>query len=171
MTSPSAPAHPNRPFALETAGDVHDGPIEFEATAVRAEAAGYDGLGAVSQHDPFLALPSPAARPRRRLGTSIAVAFARDPMTMAVLANDLQLLSGGRFILGLGSQIEPHIERRFSMPWSQPAARMREFVLRCARSGRLADRREARLPRRLLHALPDDAALQPRPEPVRHPPV
>ena len=63
-----------------------------------------------------------------QLGTSIAVAFARSPMTLAVQANDLQTITGGRFTLGLGSQIKPHIERRFSMPWSQPAARMRELI-------------------------------------------
>ena len=57
-----------------------------------------------------------------------AVAFARNPMTTALLADDLQLVSGGRFVLGLGSQIKPHIERRFSMPWSHPAKRMREYV-------------------------------------------
>jgi len=60
---------------------------------------------------------------------AIAVAFARNPMLLANLAYDMQLLSKGRFILGLGSQIRPHIERRFSMPWSRPAARMRELVL------------------------------------------
>jgi len=135
MTPPSAPAahlsHPNRPFALETAGDVHDGPVEFEATAVRAEADGYDGIGATElQHDPFISI-AVAARSTTRieLGTSIAVAFARNPMSVAETANDLQLLSSGRFTLGLGSQIKPHIERRFSMPWSSPAARMRDFVL------------------------------------------
>jgi probable F420-dependent oxidoreductase len=63
------------------------------------------------------------------LGTSIAVAFARSPMTVAATAWDLQALTGGRFVLGLGSQVRAHIERRFSMPWSHPAARMREFVL------------------------------------------
>src|SRR5690606_3595700 len=63
------------------------------------------------------------------LGTGIAVAFARNPMTMAQIANDVQLMSKGRFLLGLGSQIKPHITKRFSMPWSSPAARMREFVL------------------------------------------
>ena len=63
------------------------------------------------------------------LGTAIAVAFARSPMQLAYTAHDLQAYSGGRFILGLGSQIKPHIERRFSMPWSHPAPRMREFVL------------------------------------------
>jgi probable F420-dependent oxidoreductase len=57
------------------------------------------------------------------------VAFARNPMNMAILANDMQMYSKGRFMLGLGSQIKPHIEKRFSMPWSHPAARMREFVL------------------------------------------
>jgi probable F420-dependent oxidoreductase len=62
------------------------------------------------------------------IGTSITVAFARSPMTTAQSANDLQALSRGRFILGLGSQIKAHIERRFSMPWSEPDARMREYV-------------------------------------------
>nr|MDJ0851596.1 TIGR03617 family F420-dependent LLM class oxidoreductase [Myxococcota bacterium] len=60
---------------------------------------------------------------------SIAVAFSRNPMLLANIGNDLQSYSGGRFILGLGSQIKPHIMKRFSMPWSQPAARMREFIL------------------------------------------
>jgi probable F420-dependent oxidoreductase len=62
-------------------------------------------------------------------GTGIAVAFARNPMTLAVLANDLQLLTKGRFMLGMGSQIKPHITKRFSMPWSHPAPRMRELIL------------------------------------------
>jgi probable F420-dependent oxidoreductase len=63
-----------------------------------------------------------------RLGTAVAIALARNPMTVALQANDLQALSGGRFMLGLGSQIKPHITKRFSMPWSHPAPRMREFV-------------------------------------------
>lgn len=66
---------------------------------------------------------------RVELGTSIAVAFARNPMTVANVGWDLQSYSEGRFILGLGSQIQPHIEKRFSMPWSHPVRRMREFVL------------------------------------------
>ena len=99
--------------------------------AKRAEDAGYSGVWvAETNHDPFLqCLMAAQATERVDVGTNIAVAFARNPMTMAVQANDLHALSDGRMILGLGSQIKPHIEKRFSMPWSQPAARMREFVL------------------------------------------
>ena len=64
-----------------------------------------------------------------RLGTAIAIAFARTPMNLAYTAHGLQAICGGRFMLGLGSQVRPHIEKRFSMPWSRPAARMREMVL------------------------------------------
>src|SRR6201992_339810 len=80
-------------------------------------------------HDPFLPLLLAAEHTSRlELGTSIAVAFARNPMTVANVGWDLQAYSQGRFILGLGTQIKPHIEKRFSMPWSHPVARMREFV-------------------------------------------
>jgi probable F420-dependent oxidoreductase len=80
--------------------------------------------------DPVLPLLLAAEHSERiELMTSIAVAFARNPMILANLGNDLQAFSKGRFILGLGSQIAPHIVKRFSMPWSRPAARMREFVL------------------------------------------
>ena len=80
-------------------------------------------------HDPFFPLLLAAQETERvELGTAIAIAFARNPMICANIANDLQLLTGGRFILGLGSQIKPHIERRFSQTWSRPAARMKEFV-------------------------------------------
>jgi probable F420-dependent oxidoreductase len=98
--------------------------------AVQAEADGYDGWFAVeTQIDPFLGCALAAERTENlEIGTGIAVAFARNPMTVALQANDVQALSGGRFILGLGSQIKPHIERRYSMEWSKPAARMREFV-------------------------------------------
>lgn len=100
-------------------------------TARAAEAVGYDGFWvAETKHDPFVSLAAAIGTTERiELGTSIAVAFARNPMSTAVLANDLHLLSGGRFNLGLGSQVEPHITKRFGMPWSKPAARMREFVL------------------------------------------
>ncbi len=99
---------------------------------VRAlEAQGYDGIvTAEIDSDPFLPLVLAAEHSERvELMTSIAVAFARNPMSLAQIGNDLQAYSKGRFILGLGSQIKPHITKRFSQPWSQPAARMREFVL------------------------------------------
>lgn len=101
------------------------------ALAKAQEDMGYDGVWtSETNHDPFLPLLLAAEHTERvDLGTSIAVAFARNPMTTAITANDLQLASKGRFILGLGSQIKPHIEKRFSMPWSHPAPRMREFVL------------------------------------------
>src|SRR3954454_23342382 len=104
---------------------------EAGRAAVQAERAGYDGWGALeTKHDPFLGRAVAAGRTERvQLGTQIAVAFARNPMTVPVQANDLQLLSGGRFVLGLGSQIKPHITKRYSMEWSHPAPRMREFVL------------------------------------------
>jgi probable F420-dependent oxidoreductase len=106
--------------------------IDEAGNAARlAEDCGYDGWWAVeTQVDPFLACAVAAERTETvEIGTAIAVAFARNPMTVAVAANDLQAVSGGRFLLGLGSQIKPHIERRFSMTWSKPAARMREFIL------------------------------------------
>ncbi|HEX2849937.1 MAG TPA: LLM class F420-dependent oxidoreductase [Acidimicrobiales bacterium] len=101
------------------------------ALAKVQEDSGYDGLwSAETGHDPFFPLLLAAeATEKIELGTGIAVAFARSPMTTAMQANDLQLASKGRFLLGLGSQIKPHIEKRFSMPWSHPAPRMREFVL------------------------------------------
>jgi probable F420-dependent oxidoreductase len=105
-------------------------PLEVESAAVAAEAAGYDGFGVPeTRHDAFTTLAL-AARATRTitLQSAIAVAFARNPMSVAVLANDIQLISGGRFQLGLGSQVRPHIERRFSMPWGHPAARMEEFI-------------------------------------------
>jgi probable F420-dependent oxidoreductase len=111
---------------------VMGGSIEGAGERARElEARGYDGIyTSETNHDPFFPLALAAERTERvELGTAVAIAFARTPMTTAAIANDLQLLSGGRFTLGLGSQIKPHIERRFSMPWSHPAPRMREFVL------------------------------------------
>ncbi|HUD16589.1 MAG TPA: TIGR03617 family F420-dependent LLM class oxidoreductase, partial [Acidimicrobiales bacterium] len=113
-----------------------DGGIGFDPAGVvesaqLAERVGYGGLwSAEVNHDPFLPLALAAEHTERiKLGTGIAVAFARNPMTLAMVANDLQTLSRGRFMLGLGSQIKPHIEKRFSMPWSHPAPRMRELIL------------------------------------------
>ena len=107
-------------------------PLEEVPARIRAlEAEGYDGvITAEMSSDPFLPLLLAAEHSERiELMTSIAVAFARNPMIVANLANDLQAFSKGRFLLGIGSQIKPHIEKRFSMPWSHPAARMREFIL------------------------------------------
>ena len=100
------------------------------ASARSSEAAGYDGVWtAEASHDPFFPLLLAVGHTERlELGTAIAVAFARSPMTTAMAAWDLQAYSRGRFNLGLGSQIKAHIERRFSMPWSHPAPRMREFI-------------------------------------------
>ncbi len=101
------------------------------ALARASEDAGYDGIWtAETNHDPFFPLLVAAQHTERmELGTGIAVAFARNPMTLASTAWDLQAYSKGRFILGLGSQIKPHITKRFSMPWSHPAPRMREMIL------------------------------------------
>ncbi|MBA2752586.1 MAG: LLM class F420-dependent oxidoreductase [Actinobacteria bacterium] len=101
------------------------------AAAKAQEAQGYDGLWtAETAHDPFFPLLLASQETERvELGTGIAVAFARNPMNLAQIAWDLQAASEGRFILGLGSQIKPHITKRFSMPWSHPAARMREMIL------------------------------------------
>ena len=95
------------------------------------EEIGYDGAFSFeAKHDPFLPLVLAAENTERlRLGTAIAIAFARNPMNLAYLAHGLQSISEGRFVLGIGSQVRPHILNRFSMPWSKPAARMREIVL------------------------------------------
>ncbi|BBY57771.1 LLM class F420-dependent oxidoreductase [Mycolicibacterium sarraceniae] len=103
---------------------------EVADAAREVERLGYDGCWTAEiSHDPFLPLTLAAEHTTTiELGTSIAVAFARNPMNVANIGWDLQDYSQGRLLLGLGTQIKPHIEKRFSMPWSQPARRMREFV-------------------------------------------
>jgi probable F420-dependent oxidoreductase len=115
---------------VDMASNIAASPTQVEAAALDAERASYDGFGVPeTKHDVFVALTLAArATSTIILQSAIAVAFARNPMNVAVLANDLQLVSGGRFQLGLGSQVQPHIERRFAMPWSQPAARMEDFI-------------------------------------------
>ncbi len=105
-------------------------PRDARASFRQLEEIGYDGAFTFeAKHDPFLPLVLAAEHTRRlRLGTAIAIAFARNPMNLANLAYDLQVISQGRFVLGLGSQVRPHIENRFGMPWSRPAARMGEIV-------------------------------------------
>ncbi len=100
------------------------------ASAIASEAAGYDGLLTMeNKHDPFLAHAVAAVNTERvELGTSVAIAFPRSPMVVANASWDLQNASRGRFVLGIGPQIRPHNEKRFSVPWTAPAPRLREYV-------------------------------------------
>ena len=106
-------------------------PREARTSYRDLEEIGYDGAFSFeAKHDPFLPLVLASEYTKSlQLGTAIAIAFARTPMTLASAAYGVQSISGGRFILGLGSQVRPHIQNRFSMPWSKPAKRMREIVL------------------------------------------
>ncbi len=99
--------------------------------AREAEQAGFDGLITLeNRNDPFLALGVAAvATEKIELGTAVAIAFPRSPMVVANMSWDLQVASRGRFVLGLGPQIRPHNEKRFSVPWTAPIARLREYVL------------------------------------------
>jgi len=113
-----------------------DGGVGWELDKVGAQAQELEGMGysgistAETSHDPFFPLLVAAQNTQKvDLMTSIAVAFSRTPMTLANIGHDLNAASNGRFVLGLGSQIKPHITKRFGMPWSAPAARMREFIL------------------------------------------
>ena len=116
---------------MKVDGGIGLGLTNIAESAQQSEQAGYDGLwSAETAHDPFFPLLLAAEHTTKvELGTGIAVAFARNPMNLAQIAYDLQAYSQGRFILGLGSQIKPHITKRFSMEWSAPAARMREMIL------------------------------------------
>ena len=98
--------------------------------AIWAESLGFDGLfTAETGHDPFLPIAAAAGRTDTiQFGTAIAVAFARSPMTVAYTAWDLAEATGGRFLLGLWTQIRAHIVRRFNMPWSSPGPRLREYI-------------------------------------------
>lgn len=108
-----------------------DGLNEIAAQAAAFERQGADIVSSAELcHDPLLQLALAATGTRSvQLMTGITVAFARSPMTLALQAHDVNSLSKGRLILGIGSQIKPHIEKRYSMPWSRPAARMREYVM------------------------------------------
>jgi probable F420-dependent oxidoreductase len=101
-----------------------------EEQVALAERLGYDGVWSTEVgRDPFLPLVLACRRSSSlHIGTAVAIAFARNPMTVAVTANDLHAFSSGRFILGLGSQVKAHVTRRYGMPWSEPAERMREFI-------------------------------------------
>lgn len=106
---------------------------DLDATDSEAKRIESDGFSTAwigeSKYDPFLrSLAVAAATEQLKLGTAVAIAFGRSPLTVASSAYDLARYSRGRFTLGLGSQVKSHIERRFSMPWSHPAARMKEYV-------------------------------------------
>ena len=110
---------------------LEDSPLGAVAErAARAQALGFDGVFTADiSHNPFLRVMAAAsAAPGVEVGTSVAVAFARSPMVVAQTAWDLASFTGGRFRLGLGAQVKPHIERRFSMPWGRPVERMAEFI-------------------------------------------
>ena len=106
-------------------------PGEAVALAGKAEEYGFDCLWVnETKHDPFVQVALAAGTTRKiELGTSIALAFTRSPTTLAYTAWDLQSVSKGRFILGLGSQVKGHIERRFGMRWEPPAPKMKDVVL------------------------------------------
>ncbi|HIN35494.1 MAG TPA: TIGR03617 family F420-dependent LLM class oxidoreductase [Dehalococcoidia bacterium] len=95
-----------------------------------AESMGYDGLCTEdAAHDPMLPLLMAASTTSRvTLETRVTIAFPRSPMVLAYSARDLQDFSGGRFRLGLGTQVKGHIQRRFSTEWDSPGPRMREYV-------------------------------------------
>ena len=103
---------------------------EVVAAAQEIETDGYDGvISTENKHDPFLALAiAGTATERIELHNGVAIAFARSPMAVAQVGWDLAGATGGRFVVGLGSQVRAHNERRFSVPWTPPAPRMREYV-------------------------------------------
>lgn len=111
---------------FEDFSDIHG----LKQRIVDYEQLGFDGvLTTEIAHDPFLLIMLGAAETSKvELRTSIAVAFARSPMTLAYTAHDLNSFSKGRFTLGLGSQIKPHVTKRFGMPWNGPAKQMQEYL-------------------------------------------
>lgn len=113
-----------------TAGIPLDDLNKIPKAIAAVEAAGYDGITTQeNRQDPFLPLAVAAVNSNRiQLATGIAISFARSPMVFANLSWDLQRASRGRFVLGLGTQVKGHNERRFSVPWTPPAPRMRECV-------------------------------------------
>jgi len=109
----------------------HDGEVLTPGDVAQGqEAAGFAGtFSRESNNDPFLPLALAAESTSHiELGTAVAIAFARSPMLTAYSAHEVQAASNGRFVLGLGTQVRAHIERRYSMPWGKPVARMREYI-------------------------------------------
>jgi len=111
----------------ESISDLHSVPSQFRVL----EEQGFDGIWVrEAEHDSFLPIAVGALHTGSiELGNGVAVAFARSPMTAAQLGHDLQLATNGRYVLGLGTQMRGHVERRFSMPFDPPASRMRDYIL------------------------------------------
>ncbi len=118
-------------FKVETGFEYTHDLAEVPKVAKQAEALGYDGIhSSETSNDPFLPLVLAAEHTERlTLSTAVAIAFPRSPMVTAMMSWDLQRFSKGRFVLGLGTQIKAHNERRFSTPWTAPAPRLREYVM------------------------------------------
>lgn len=121
------------PDTEQYAGDGQEriGIADIAAAAAKAEALGFDGVTMPEAgHDPFLPLAIAAEHTERvALGTNVAIAFPRSPLVTAQLAWDLQQFSGGRFQLGLGTQVRGHVERRYASTWTRPPGpRLREYV-------------------------------------------
>lgn len=104
--------------------------LDQSEAARKAQELGFDGFSVgETKHDAFVSLSTAAvATSTIRLTTGVAIAFARTPMTVAYAARDLQELARGKAEIGLGTQVEAHVARRFGMPWSRPVARMQEFL-------------------------------------------
>lgn len=129
MTLQATPPMPESPMAID-GGLIFDDLADARAKVDELVAIGYDGIYAFEgSSDGFLPFVIAAEHTETQvLSTQVAVAFARNPLTLAYQANDLQMLSKGRFILGLGTQAQQNIEKRFSMPWGKPVTRMRDMI-------------------------------------------
>ncbi len=117
---------------LDCAIPVDANPLTGAAELARAaDAIGFAALWTPeTSHNPFLPLAIAAEHSQRLgLGTAVAIAFPRSPMVIAQIAWDLAAYSGGRFMLGLGTQVRAHVERRFSAPFERPVARLRDYIL------------------------------------------
>ena len=126
--------------------------------AKRLEGLGYNGvLTAETAHDPFFPAAGSAGNGIHRVDDLDCGGVSRTPMNLANIGHDLRSFSKGRFILGLGSQIRPHITKRFSMPWSKPAARMRVHSCHASDLAILARGRPTQIRRGVLYTLADDA--------------
>ena len=143
--------------------------VDAAQRASELERTGVDGVFSFENaHDTFFPLVAAAPVCSLDLMTNVTIAFPRSPVHLAHAAYDLQLLSGGRFRLGLGSQVRAHIEKRFGATWERPVAQMREWVLATKavlRSWQEGDRLDFR--GRVHHAHADDAGIQPGTQPVR----